>query len=508
MTAGQETSHIGDLGGVVRRGVAMAGSGFVIVKAVAFLQMLVIGRLLGPEEIGVYTAGSVLMGFVMVISDGSFSQAVIQREHDIEDAAETALIVTVVTGLLLSLAALAVSPVIGGLFHNDRVGLIAAASSGLILLHSLTIVPNAMMQRAFQFSRQIVIGPVMSITFAVVAIIFSALGFGAWGMVIGSYASMIVWVVLTWTLTKWRPRRGRFSFRLWREMARFSWPVVIDGVAGRVRESLEQIIVGRKLGTASLGQYRYAFRIGSLPSGAIIHSCSSVLFPAFSRIAGEEERLRQAFLRALGWLWLAAIPVAALMILVGEPIMVLLLGEEWRPAGNATEAMAGMGLGLALCSAASEAMKGAGKSSALIWLAAIDLLGLVVVLLSVPYGLIGVGIAVSVTHIAAGIASVVLAKPIVKATFREIGGCLVPSASAGLAAFAVAMLVRHFVIGPENLELLPGLALIIALCLLFMTVYLAGLRLLSPARYYTIHHLVGKALSALKVRRATKARSA
>ena len=502
MTA-EQGQHTGGLGRIVRRGVAMAGSGFVVVQGVAFIQMLVIGRMLGPEEIGVYTAGSVLMGFVMIISDGSFSQALIQREHEIEDAANTALVATVATGLVGSLAALAVSPLIGTLFHSERVGLIAAASSGLILLHSLTIVPNAMMQRAFHFARQIVIGPVMAITFAVVAIVFSALGFGAWGMVIGSYASMVVWVGLTWTLTKWRPFRGRFSFRLWREMARFSMPVVIDGVAERVREALEQIIVGRLLGTATLGQYRYAFRVGSLPAGAIVHSCSSVLFPAFSRIAGDEERLRQAFLRALGWLWFAALPVSAIMILTGEPIMVLLLGEVWRPAGIATAAMAGMGLGLALCSASAEAMKGAGKSSPLIWLAAINLPGLLIVLLAVPYGLVGVGVAVSITHLVAGFVSVALAKPIVKVSYRQIGRCLAPTALSALVALGVAMAAKHFLIPSGDLALLPGLASVVTLCLLFMAVYFAGLRLLSPSRYYAVHHLIGRALTSVKGRRQT-----
>ena len=254
------------------------------------------------------------------------------------------------TGLLLGLAVLAASPLIGMLFHSSRVGLIAAATSGLMVLHACSSVPDALMQRAFQFKRRrSIIGPGDAIAFAVVSIVFASMGYGAWAMVIGSYASMTAGVVLSWWMAKWRPFRGRFSFRIWREMAGFSLPVAVEGLAERSRESFEHVIVGRDARNgiiwASTGT---RYRIASLPAGAVIQICSFVLFPAFSRISGDSNRFRAAFLRALGWIWFAALPIAAVMVLAGEPVVVLLLGEEWRPAGVATAAMAGMGLGLAL----------------------------------------------------------------------------------------------------------------------------------------------------------------
>ena len=137
----------------------MAAIGMVIAQIVVVAQTLVLGRLLGPHEVGVFTAGTVLMGVMFLFAQGTLYQALIQREHDIEDAANTVLIVTCVTGLLLAVAALVASPLIGALFHDSRVGLIAAASSGINLLHSLVNVPDALMQRTFQFKRRLIIAP-------------------------------------------------------------------------------------------------------------------------------------------------------------------------------------------------------------------------------------------------------------------------------------------------------------------------------------------------------------
>ena len=246
------------------------------------------------------------------------------------------------------------------------------------------------MQRAFQFKRQMIIPPAASIVFAGVSIVFAIQGYGAWAMVIGWYASTTTAVVLSWWMAKWHPFRGRFSFRIWREMAGFSLPLFLAGLAERARETFEQVIVGRALGIGDLGQYRYAYRLASLPSQAIITICSHVLFPAFSRISDDSSRFRAAFLRALGWIWFAALPIGALLVVAGQPVVVLLLGEVWRPAGAAAAAMAGIGLGTALDSVGWEAIKGAGRSSLLNWLTALHVgLGLPLIVLLLPFGLVG-----------------------------------------------------------------------------------------------------------------------
>ena len=101
MTAiGPGAAHDGGLGGVLKRGAAMSAIGLVICQVVTVAQTIVLGRLLGPEEIGIFVAGSVTMG-VLLVTHGALSQALVQREHDIEDAANTVLIVTFATGLLL-----------------------------------------------------------------------------------------------------------------------------------------------------------------------------------------------------------------------------------------------------------------------------------------------------------------------------------------------------------------------------------------------------------------------
>ena len=475
------------LSGVLKRGAAMAAVGVVISQVVTIVQTITLGRILGPAEIGVFTAGSVLVGFFAAFAQGALSQALIHRETDIEDAAHTALIVTFGAGLLLGVLLLAVSPLVGAVFHSSRIGLIAAATSGIMVLHTWASVPDALMQRAFHFKRQMVIAPAVSIVFAGVSIAFAYHGFGAWSMVNGWYASSVTAVILSWSMARWRPFRGRFSVKLWREMATYSLPMLLNDFAQQLREAGEQVIVGRALGTADLGHYRYAYRLASLPSAMVISVCAHVLFPAFSRISGDGDRFRAAFLRALGWIWWATLPVAALLVVEGRSIVLLLLGEQWDDAGSAAAAMAGIGLGTALMSVCAEAMKGAGRSSRLNWMTLVSLgAGLPLVVLLLPAGLTGVGLAISATYLGVGFLSVGLACNVVDVSLREVAGRLGPPALAAIVATCVLLLVDRIVIKPSQYQVIPGLGWILVSCLLFFVMYIAALRVISPSWYNSV----------------------
>lgn len=492
----------GGLSGVLKRGMAMAGGGVVICQLVIVVQTIVLGRLLGPAEVGAFAAGSVLMGFLLVFSHGTLSQALVVREHDaddMEDAANTVLTVNFASGLVLGIVVLVSSPLMGHLFHSSRIGLITAATSGMVILHLISTVPEALMQRRFQFNQRIVVDPVVKVVFTCVSIAFAVAGYGAWSMVIGSYVSIATEMVMTFWMAKWRPFQGRFSFPIWSEMARFSFPLLIDGIAESLRRTILPVLVGRQLGTADLGQYRYGDRIASMPSQAIIGVCGYVLFPAFSRISGDGIRFRAAFLRALGWTWFAALPFGAMVVLLGEPVVVLLLGEEWRPAGIAAAAMAGIGLGTALDSVGRQVIKGAGRSKLLNWLTALGLvLSLPLLLLLLPFGLIGVGIAVSITFVVVGVVSVALACSVTGTSFRDIVASLGPSTLSVLLAFGVVFPLGHYFVRPDEYGLPLGLASVVAECLLFLFVYLCVLRFVSPTRYRLVRDGGARAVSVLR----------
>jgi PST family polysaccharide transporter len=476
-----ESDPSGSLSARIRRVAAASTLAQGAGEAIALLQTVVIARLLTPAEVGIFAAGTVVTTFLAEFTESGLRSALVNRGHDVEQAAETVFWGTLITGALMSLGALAAAPVIGALFASSTAALIAAVSAAGLLLYSLANVPEAILQREFSVRRRLIVGPAVSATFAAVAITLAALGYGVWSLVAGTYASYLTLLVGVWLLAGWRPGRSRASLAVWRELARYGFPLVAGNLAAKLRQLAEAVVVGRFLGTAALGQYRYGLRIARVPVNAMIEVVANALFPAFSRMAGDPDRLRAGYLRALRLVTFGAAPVSGLLLAMGEPTVVVVLGEPWRAAGVAVVAMAGLGIGKAFASVSEEAIKGAGHTRLINRFTAVELvLGLGLLLLVFPLGLVGVGLAISGTAVAVGIQCVLTARRVVGAGGRDTVAAVLPPVLAALIAAAAIGSLDRLVLRADTHPLAVALALLVLEGLGFLAVYLGGLAVLAP----------------------------
>jgi PST family polysaccharide transporter len=253
----------------------------------------------------------------------------------------------------------------------------------------------------------------------------------------------------------------------------------------------------------SLGLYRYAERIAQLPVSAIIDVGANSLFPAYSRISGEPERFRRAYLHALGLLLVAAAAVAGLLIALGEPLVVVVLGEKWRGSGVALEALAGLSVGTAMCTSI-EVIKGAGRTSLVYWLTGIEaVLGVGLVAWMGPvWGLVGIGLAVALTSIGVGGAAVAMSRSLLGMTWGSILRIVGPVTGAALVASAVVRVLEETALHASQQPLGVALLLLVAEGLLFVIIYGTVLRLLGPALFRTVRELVMAVVRKLRRRSA------
>jgi PST family polysaccharide transporter len=440
--------------GRIKRVAAASAVAQAAGELISLAQTVVIARLLGPAQVGVFAAGTVFTLFLAEFSEGGLRSALINRRDKVEEAAVTVFWATAASGLAFSLLALAAAPVIARVFDSDAAGWVAAASSGGLLLYALVNVPEALLQREFSVRRRLIVGPATSAAFAVVAVTLAALGAGVWSLVIGNYASYLTLLVCVWALGGWRPGRARGSFRMWRELARYGFPLIVGSAASKVRSAAEAVVVGRFLSPVALGHYRYGLRIARVPANALIEVVAYALFPAFSRLAGDPARLASAYAKALRWVSLGAAAVAALMFAVGEPAVVVLLGEPWRGAGVAVVAMAGLGLGKAWASVSEEAIKGAGRTGLINGLTAVELiLGLALLLLVVPFGLVGVGLSLSITALVVGARCVVVAQRALHVPWSAVAGAVIPAVVAAAVAGGAVRVLERMVLHSDSRSL-------------------------------------------------------
>lgn len=466
--------------GRVLRGMRTVGIGYVVNRALGIALALALARLLTPTDFGLVAEASIVAGFTALFAQSGMAAALIQRRERVEEAANTALVATVAGGAALSLLSLACAPLLGLIFRSPEVTALAAALSGQVFFRALAVVPDALMQRRFRFLRGAVIDPAGLAVSGIASISLAVAGFGPWALVAGSYASVVLSAALTWALARWRPRLRLASRALWRELAGYGRHVVASEVVLRSKTVGETAIVGRFLSTASVGQYGYAILVAMQPVSLLIAIAAHVLFPAFSRISDDPERLSRAYLRSLRWISVAVWPVSLALIPLGGPLVALLLGSRWEAAGQAVGALALFPIGHAYVSLASEAWKACGRTERLPRLHLVASGAWIVLMLAgLPFGLVGVAVGISAASLIAGayaLWSIERTLSIsLRASLLQIGP---PAAAAALMAGAL-MGVEH-VVGSARHGTAPGIALLVAEALAGLLVYGAALALIAP----------------------------
>lgn len=344
---------------VVKAGTLQVASS-LSTQAIAFAGFLVIARLAPPSVFGEYAAASVLLGWTMLLTVAGMQAAVVQRADRIDEAASTALAVNVVGGLLLGLVAAAAGPLVGLFFHSSRVGLAAVVLAGTVPIVALSIVPAALLQRRLAY-RQALIGPLPALVYAVSAAVLLAAGLEVWALVAATYLSASARTTVAWGLAAWRPSFRLVSRAMYRELRRYGRPVFVSEVLRESGRSGSIAVVGRLLGTTQLGQFRYAQQLVNQAVLPIVFGSAHVLLPALSRIRAEEERFAAGVLRALRLLSLVVFPVTLGFAALGEPLAIILFGEDWKGAGPIIAGLAGVGVALVVNSVAEEAFKALGR---------------------------------------------------------------------------------------------------------------------------------------------------
>jgi PST family polysaccharide transporter len=310
--------------------------------------------------------------------------------------------------------------------------------------------------------------------------------------VLGTYVAAFVEVTLAWAFVQWRPTPRLASIATWRSLAAFGRHVLAADVVMDAGDKIDTVVIGRLISTAALGQYRYAWRVAALPLAAVVNVGAYVLYPAFARIASDEERIRAGFLRALRWLSTVALPASALLLPLGEPLVVLAFGEPWRPAGRATAAMCAFAAGHAYDSLASEAWKAAGRPQLLLrmhTLSAVSLLGLMLALL--PLGLTGMGLALSLSSLVVAVYALRGAGRVLGIPKRRLFDEVWPPAVAALAMAGILFAFDRGVARAADRGAALGLGVLVAEAVAGVIVFSALLMTIRPDRMDELRGLLG-----------------
>jgi PST family polysaccharide transporter len=464
-------------------------------SVVTFVNFTVLARLLGPETYGLVALAAVLISFGMLVLEGGFPTAIVQRSALEPAHLDTAFWTTVAIGLVLSGASALAAPYVARVLDNPGVAPILPWMSLCLLFSCLGTVQQAVLLRELAFRSLAIRSLVAVIAGAAVAQPMAFAGYGVWSLVVGQLVTAAAGTAVLWRASAWRPGLA-VSRRHFDDLFGFGSRTLGSSLLSFLETRSSDLLIGRFLGSAALGLYGMSSRIMSMLLDVLIGIGSQVSLPAFSKLQGDRPRMRGVFLEITRLCAMIAVPCFAALALGAPEVVSVLFGSAWAESIPALRALCIVGFVQAVFFPTTTVFLAMGRAD---WNLRLQLAQtvstLVIFVLVVRFGILAVALGYA--------ARVVLMAPIRIALVRRLLGfslqsylrCYASPVAATLAAICAALVARGALPTSVPVSVVFG-----AEAALGMVVYAVATRWLAPAEWGKVFEFVRLALPAARRR--------
>jgi O-antigen/teichoic acid export membrane protein len=387
-----------NLGRNVKRGVAWTLTARGIAIFMNFGASIVLARLLEPEDFGIFGLAMIFIGIASRFGNIGFGLALIQQKELRDEHVSSIFVVhlllfSVITGMIIS-----ISPLVGSYFGNPLVGRALSMMAWIFVAHAFSSIAKAILQRRMDFRGPAVANMVDHIASTLTSITLASLGYGMWSLVYGHVVGSLLSALVLVVKARWKPV-FRYRQAAMKELFSFGLNIFLKNLLVYGSDKVDYFIIGKQLGPAALGLYEKAFNVMDLGVKELSTKVGAgVLFPAFSRIQEDQERLRSVYTKVILSLTLVCFPFFVGLFLVAPSAIYVLFGEKWMASVMPLQILCLAGLFRTHLHVTGTVINAMGKVAPEVWIRAAAFILLTVgCLIGSLWGIVAVAVAVTAT---------------------------------------------------------------------------------------------------------------
>jgi O-antigen/teichoic acid export membrane protein len=296
----------------------------------SLLSNLILARLLLPSEFGIIAIAYVFWSFFTLFTQDTAGSFIVYKGTEDQRYLNTSYTISLIIGLILGLAMVAVSPLVASSFNEPNLIWILVAFAFNLLLSSIVYVQSGAMTRQMQYRELAVTSMVSSLTRLACTTGSALLGLSYWSFVIGDTASWLVSGIMT------RYQSG-IHFRLQidpevkSEVLSYCLGATGSSFGFYVNANLDNFTVGKMLGSTTLGYYNLAYQLTMALSTILNSVIGSLGMPVFAQLTDDQEQ-ENALFKVVEQIAFLTAPIYALFfLLIDKQAIALLFGPKWIP---------------------------------------------------------------------------------------------------------------------------------------------------------------------------------
>lgn len=296
-----------------------------------FVVNLVMARLLMPEDFGVVGLISFFTAIATTLIDGGFGNALIQKKTPTQTDYSTVFYWNAALAVALYLILFICAPIIADFFNLPVLVGVTRVMSLTLIINSMLMIQTNRLRKKLAFKTLAIVDITSALIGGLSGIAFAYNGFGVYSIVLYSIIMGISQLIMLLVLERWMPSLC-FSMETVKSLFGFGGYLLAANLLQTVCKNFQNIIIGRKYSEVQLGLYSQAHKLNDIAGYTIPQILVQVMYPVYSSIQDDEQRLREMLAMNVRVISFAIFPLIATLILIAEPLFNLLYGSKWDDA--------------------------------------------------------------------------------------------------------------------------------------------------------------------------------
>ncbi len=310
-------------------GVSWLLSGTSIQAVLQIIVLIVLARILTPEDFGIITAAQIIINLSLIFAQLGVGPALIQRKNIASRTIRTGNTISLVFGFSLFVLTFLLSGYLERFFDISGLSLVIKFLSISFIIQSVSVIYESLLYRKFRYNI-IAISEVISylVGYGLLSITFAYLGFGYMSLVYGILAKHLIKTLILFA--KSEKKYGlSYSNKEAREILIFGGGMTLSKIYNYFALQADNVIIGRYLNAEILGMYSKAYQLISMPANLIGGALDKALFPIFSAIQDDLNKVVSYYYSILSLICTLLLPVSVVLFFNSENVILLILGEQW-----------------------------------------------------------------------------------------------------------------------------------------------------------------------------------
>lgn len=331
------------LGQAVGGGMSWMVAATVGTRVVSFLAQIMLGWWLLPKDFALYATATSVAGFIMVCRDMATGHLLVQRGREAYHTCDGAAfwIAFTYNVSVAIVGTLAAFPLATHVYHNEELAWML-----IVMVWALPIsaVGNNLIARLrldLRFRTFSGILAVSGMFRQLCMIVLAYLGFGAMSFAIPVLLNALFDAAALWYVTRQSPWKRPFQFDQWRGLIRQAVWLMVNSLANFAMDFGPYLLLipilfvtlnSESQATDITGFYFFAYQITAQIGVVLAYNATLVLMPALQRMKDDPQRQRDAAMRALRTLMLAASFCSLGLASIMRPLEHLLWRGKFEPS--------------------------------------------------------------------------------------------------------------------------------------------------------------------------------